>query len=164
MNKVKRLLMTILTSGIATILSFLISFILTPYITNKLGVEAYGFVTLAKNFTQYATIITIALNSYAARYITVSYHNNDMEKAQEYISSVYYGDMAISAVIMIVAGGFILFLDRILNISLELVKIAFSFCFSWFRSDNCWYILHGGGLYKKQIRYCRNLSEPLLYF
>ena len=61
MNKVKRLLMTILTSGIATILSFLISFILTPYITNKLGVEAYGFVTLAKNFTQYATIITIAL-------------------------------------------------------------------------------------------------------
>lgn len=50
MNKVKRLLMTILTSGIATILSFLISFILTPYITNKLGVEAYGFVTLAKNF------------------------------------------------------------------------------------------------------------------
>ena len=171
MNKVKRLLMTILTSGIATILSFLISFILTPYITNKLGVEAYGFVTLAKNFTQYATIITIALNSYAARYITVSYHNNDMEKAQEYISSVYYGDVAISAVIMIVAGGFILFLDRILNISLELVIMkyidsnqTFSFCFFWFRSDNCWYILHGGGLYKKQIRYCRNFSEPLLYF
>lgn len=48
MNKLKRLLMTILTSGIATILSFLISFILTPYITNKLGVEAYGFVTLAR--------------------------------------------------------------------------------------------------------------------
>ena len=135
MNKVKRLLMTILTSGIATILSFLISFILTPYITNKLGVEAYGFVTLAKNFTQYATIITIALNSYAARYITVSYHNNDMEKAQEYISSVYYGDVAISAVIMIVAGGFILFLDRILNISLELVisvKLLFLFVFFGF--------------------------------
>lgn len=135
MNKVKRLLMTILTSGIATILSFLISFILTPYITNKLGVEAYGFVTLAKNFTQYATIITIALNSYAARYITVSYHNNDMEKAQEYISSVYYGDVAISAVIMIVAGGFILFLDRILNISLELVisvKLLFLFVFLGF--------------------------------
>ena len=135
MNKVKRLLMTILTSGIATILSFLISFILTPYITNKLGVEAYGFVTLAKNFTQYATIITIALNSYAARYITVSYHNNDMEKAQEYISSVYYGDVAISAVIMIVAGGFILFLDRILNISLELVtsvKMLFLYVFLGF--------------------------------
>ena len=41
MDKVKRMLMTILTSGIATILSFLISFSLTPYITNKLGVEAY---------------------------------------------------------------------------------------------------------------------------
>lgn len=29
---------------------------------------------------------------------------------------------------------------------------------------NCWYILHGSGLYKKQIRYCRNFSKPLLYF
>ena len=106
MDKVKRMLMTILTSGIATILSFLISFSLTPYITNKLGVEAYGFVTLAKNFTQYATIITIALNSYAARYITVSYHKNDMKKSQEYISSVFYGDVTISAVIMIIAVGF----------------------------------------------------------
>lgn len=44
--KMLDMLMTILTSGIATILSFLISFSLTPYITNKLGVEAYGFVTL----------------------------------------------------------------------------------------------------------------------
>lgn len=132
MDKAKRLLTTILTSGIATVLSFLISFILTPFITNKLGVEAYGFVTLAKNFTQYATIITTALNSYASRYITVSYYQNDRKKAQEYISSVYYGNVTISTVIMIVATAFIIFLDRILNISTELVfpvKILFFFVF-----------------------------------
>ena len=132
MDKVKRLLMTILTSGIATVLSFLISFILTPYITNKLGVEAYGFVTLSKNFTQYAAIITIALNSYASRYVTVSYHQNDIKKAQEYLSSIYYGNVSISTVIMIIAAVFIFFLDRILNISIELVfpvKILFFFIF-----------------------------------
>ena len=132
MDKAKRLLTTILTSGIATVLSFLISFILTPFITNKLGVEAYGFVTLAKNFTQYATIITTALNSYASRYITVSYYQNDRKKAQEYISSVYHGNVTISTVIMIVATAFIIFLDRILNISTELVlpvKILFFFVF-----------------------------------
>ena len=83
--------------------------------------EVIDFDELAKNFTQYATIITIALNSYAARYITVSYHKNDMKKSQEYISSVFYGDVTISAVIMIIAVGFIVFLDKILNISLELV-------------------------------------------
>lgn len=135
MDKAKRLLTTILTSGIATVLSFLISFILTPFITNKLGVEAYGFVTLAKNFTQYATIITTALNSYASRYITVSYYQNDRKKAQEYISSVYYGNVTISTVIMIVATAFIIFLDRILNISTELVlpvKILFFFVFLGF--------------------------------
>ena len=128
----KRMVTTVLTSGIATILSFLISFFLTPYITNELGVEAYGFVTLAKTFTQYATIITIALNSYAGRYVTISYHKNNLEKAQEYMSSVFYGDVAISAIIMTVAFAFILVLEAFLNISAELVasvKLLFLFVF-----------------------------------
>lgn len=132
MNKAKRMLMTILTSGIATILSLLISFLLTPYITKKLGVEAYGFVTLAKNFTQYATIITIALNSYASRYITVSYHQNNKKLSQQYLSSVFYGDVAISSVILLAATVFILSLEKVLNISAELVfpvKILFFFVF-----------------------------------
>lgn len=135
MDKFKRLFTTILTSGIATVLSFLISFLLTPYITNKLGVEAYGFVTLSKNFTQYAAIITIALNSYASRYITVSYYQNDKKKAQEYFSSIYYGNVVISILIMIVSIIFIIFLDDILNISSDLVfpvKILFFFVFSSF--------------------------------
>lgn len=49
-----------------------------------------------------------------------------------YISSVFYGDVTISAVIMIIAVGFIVFLDKILNISLELVfsvKLLFFFVF-----------------------------------
>lgn len=49
-----------------------INFTLTPYITNAVGVEAYGFVSLAKTFTSYANIFMVALNSYAARYLTIA--------------------------------------------------------------------------------------------
>lgn len=58
----------------ATAMSFVVSFFLTPFITNMLGTEAYGFVTLSKNFVSYAVIISTALDSYATRYIAMEYH------------------------------------------------------------------------------------------
>lgn len=59
----------------ATAMSFVVSFFLTPFITNMLGTEAYGFVTLSKNFVSYAVIISTALDSYATRYIAMEYHS-----------------------------------------------------------------------------------------
>lgn len=48
MSKGKRLIVTLMSSGMATAMSFVVSFFLTPFITNMLGTEAYGFVTLSK--------------------------------------------------------------------------------------------------------------------
>lgn len=135
MDKTKRLIFTILTSGIATMLSFLISFLLTPYITNQLGAEAYGFVTLSKNFASYATIIATAVNSYAARYIAVEFHRGNMKNANIYVSSVFAGDMIIAGSIFAVAIIFIMSLEKFLNISANLigsVKILFFFVFTEF--------------------------------
>lgn len=53
---------------------FIISFVLTPIVLQKLGDEAYGFVGLVNNFVSYVAIITAALNAMASRFITVSYH------------------------------------------------------------------------------------------
>ena len=74
MSKGKRLIVTLMSSGMATAMSFVVSFFLTPFITNMLGTEAYGFVTLSKNFVSYAVIISTALDSYATRYIAMEYH------------------------------------------------------------------------------------------
>lgn len=132
MNKGKHLLFTIFTSGLATFISFAITFFLTPYITRELGAEAYGFVTLSKNFVSYATIITIALNSYAARYIAIAYHNKNIDEANKYFSSVLAGDFIVASAILLIAVGGIACLERILNISSDLVstvKILFVFVF-----------------------------------
>lgn len=88
-SKIGKLLKTIVVTGVAFILNYLINLILTPYITDTVGTAAYGFVSLAKNCAQYATVITVALNSYASRYIALEYHNQNICKSNEYFSSVF---------------------------------------------------------------------------
>lgn len=91
-----KLLLTLCTTGFATLLAFAINFLLTPFITDSLGIEAYGFITLANTFTTYATIITIAINSFSTRYIALEYHKGDPHKASVYFSSVLLSNIAIS--------------------------------------------------------------------
>ena len=100
MSKGKRLIVTLMSSGMATAMSFVVSFFLTPFITNMLGTEAYGFVTLSKNIVSYAVIISTALDSYATRYIAMEYHKRDFEKANSYVSSAFYGDTIIASAIL----------------------------------------------------------------
>lgn len=56
-SKYLRLLQTVVVSGGALAINTLITLLLVPMITNTLGNDAYGFVTLGKNMTQYATIL-----------------------------------------------------------------------------------------------------------
>ena len=128
MNKAKRFAMTMLTTGMATILSFAINFFLTPLITNSLGTAAYGFVSLAKTFTNYALILTIALNSYAARFITIEYHQDNLKEANKYMSSVFWSNVILG--IGFVSAIFIAapFFDVLLSVPKELslsVKVLF---------------------------------------
>lgn len=110
LNKGKRLIVTLMSSGMATVMSFVVSFFLTPFITNMLGTEAYGFVTLSKNFVSYAVIISTALDSYATRYIAMEYHKRDFDKANSYVSSAFYGDTVIASIILAVGVIFVLFM------------------------------------------------------
>ena len=49
-----------------------ISFWLSPFVVGKLGEEAYGFINLANNFVSYASLVSVAINSMACRYISVN--------------------------------------------------------------------------------------------
>ena len=131
-GKYARLAGAILSSGGAFLLNCLINVFLTPYITSSVGTEAYGFVSLAKNFAQYALILTMALNSFAARHIAVKYHNGDMDGANTYYSSDFFGNLFLGAAVCAVMGIAIYFLDRILKIPESLAqdtKWLFSFVF-----------------------------------
>ena len=116
-------------SLLAVALNYAISLLLTPYITETIGTEAYGFVSLAKTFANYAAIFTVALNSFAARYISVEYHKGDIKKANTYYNSVFMANLVLCVAIMAVASVIIWHLQTFLSIPSSMlpdVKMLFA--------------------------------------
>lgn len=105
---------------------------MTPYITDNIGIEAYGFVSIAKNFVNYAQIATIAITSFVVRYISVSYHEKKMQEANEYYSTSVIACVALAGVIFISALLLITKIDLLLNVPQNLifsVKLLFLIVF-----------------------------------
>ena len=123
---------TIFISGFAVVLNYFINFFLTSYITNLMGIEAYGFVTLSKTFVEYASVVTIALTSFIVRYISVSYHHKNILEAKSYYSSSLAACFILSFVILVIAFTIILRLERVIKIPHMLtdsVKLLFAIVF-----------------------------------
>lgn len=131
-SKNKRLMINLISSIIALAVQMGISLVLTPILVEKLGNEAYGFIGLANNFVSYATIITVALNSMASRFITIAIHRNEEKKANEYFSSVFLANIIMSVVILILLILMIANLNSLLDVPSYLeqdVKITFILVF-----------------------------------
>ncbi|MBP3637746.1 MAG: lipopolysaccharide biosynthesis protein [Clostridia bacterium] len=120
-NKYVKLLRTIVVSGGALLLNGMIALLLAPLISSTVGTEAYGFVSLAKNIAQYAVIAASALNSFAARYIVIAYHKNDLDEANTYFSSTVFGDFLLGTGLFAIAMGFTSFMEKVLQISPAIV-------------------------------------------
>ena len=60
--------------GLSSVIGYFVTMFLTSYITENIGIEAYGFVSIAKTIVDYGGIITIALTSFIVRYITIHYY------------------------------------------------------------------------------------------
>jgi len=107
-----------------------ISFFLSPYIVRNVGAEAYGFVSLANNFVTYIALATIALNSMAGRFITINFHQNDLEGANKYFSSVIISNIFMAGILLIPSILLVLFLNQIITVPPNLlsdVQILFAF-------------------------------------
>ena len=132
MENKKQLSINLVANIASYSVNIIISFFLTPYLIRVLGKEAYSFYPIANNFVQYMSIITIALNSMAARFITIEIARNNTHQANVYYSSVFYANILLSALLLIPMTAAVVFLDRILNIPLDLVvsiKILFILVF-----------------------------------
>ncbi len=132
MSKNKQLIINMAASLLSCLVSLGISFLITPRVIDKLGAEAQGFVTMANNFVSYAAIMAMALNSMAGRFITVKIHQDDHDGANRYFNSVMYANLAIVAILLIPCAAVVVYLEKLVNISPELVsdvKILFGTMF-----------------------------------
>jgi O-antigen/teichoic acid export membrane protein len=132
MSDNKRFAINMIAQIVAFVVNLGIGFFLTPYIVKHVGKEAFGFFGLALNFVSYAQLITVALNSMASRYITISIHQNDIPTANKYFTSVFYANIVFSAILSVVFLFLIIYLNAIINIPARIdtdVKLLFSFIF-----------------------------------
>lgn len=132
MGKNSRTIINVFCSIAVLVTNLVISFFLSPYIVKNIGVEANGFVTLANNFITYANFIVTALNSMAARFITIAYVQKDYKKANLYYNSVFWGNLIIVAVLLLPAAYLIAQLQNIVDIPSDIVwdvKLLFTFVF-----------------------------------
>lgn len=146
----KQLVINMVASIIAFILNFGINFFITPYITGQFGSDAYGFVKLANDFISYASLVSIALNSMASRFLMLAREGGDIELAKKYFSSIHLANIVLSGIFVIPSVICIIFLEHIVSIPSILVyevKLTFaltfvSFLYNLFYStySNCFYI------------------------
>lgn len=135
---------------VAFILNLGVNFFITPYITSQFGSDAYGFVKLANDFSNYASLFSIALNSMASRFLMLERTRKHFLEAQKYFSSILLANIVLSVILFIPSLVGILFLDRLLDIPVILVmdvKFTFAVTFASFfvnlifsTHSNCYYL------------------------
>ena len=126
----KRLAINMIANVIAFGVQFGINFLLTPYIVNTLGSEAYGFVPLATNFIGYIGIITVALNSMASRFLTIEMSQGHTKQAQVYFNSVLMANTVLALILAVPSVLVVVFVDKVMNVPVELlgdVQLTFAY-------------------------------------
>jgi O-antigen/teichoic acid export membrane protein len=114
---------------VALLLSIIINFFLTPFIVENIGQAAYGFIALANSMITYITVVTLAINSMANRFISIQIFKGNINKANQYFSSVVIANLLVSSLVIVVCVPLIINLDKFISIPVELhidVKWLFS--------------------------------------
>ncbi|MBD5231214.1 MAG: hypothetical protein HDS66_03550 [Bacteroidales bacterium] len=101
--------------------SFGISFFLTPFIVDRLGATAYGFIGLSGNIIGYTSLLTVAINSMSGRFIALKYHEKNYAEANKYLAATYYANIVTALVITLILGFIALFLDKIFQVPPDLL-------------------------------------------
>lgn len=132
----------IIINGASTVCQFIvalgISFILTPFIVNTLGVDAYGYIGLSLNIISYTALLSVAVSSMSRRFVSICFHEGRHDEANRYYSSTFYANGAVTTFIITVLGIGSLFIERFIEIPPDLlsdVRTLFVLLFINFSAD-----------------------------
>lgn len=146
----RRIGINLVFSLVALVLNLLISFFITPYITNSLGADAYGFVKLANDFASYASLTSITLNSMASRFIMIEREKHHNENANIFYSSITIANIILAGILLVPSVLCVAYLEKIINVPVAMmleVKLTFAITFMNFLINlvfstfsNCYYL------------------------
>lgn len=130
MSKNFKFIINMITAIISLLINYGINFFFTPYLVEIAGGEAFGFVNLATNMVNYASIVTIAISSVSGRYITIKVHQNLKDDAKRYFNSVLYANIFLAVILCVISLPIVYYLENIISIPTKLigdVKLLFVF-------------------------------------
>ena len=134
-QKSKRLTINLISQIIAFMVGIGVSFFLTPYITEKLGKEVYGFVGMAYQVTSYISMFTVAFNAMLNVFVATEYHKDNKKKANEYYTSVLVADTVLSVILIVPLLLIVIFMDKFMDVpvaSLNDIKLLWGIIFLTF--------------------------------
>lgn len=74
------------------------------------------------NLINIIQIATVAINSMASRFISISIHQNDYDKANKYFSSVFWANIIMSIVLIIPTIVIVIFVDKVFEVPVHLIR------------------------------------------
>jgi O-antigen/teichoic acid export membrane protein len=128
----KKLSLNISANFIILFINGIIGFFLTSYLTNRLGIESYGFISLGIQLVSFLSLVTVSLNSLANRFITIEISNNNNIKANIYFNSVLWANFIIFLCLLFPVVYLLIHLENYLFISEDIlsdVKVLYTFMF-----------------------------------
>ena len=120
-KKNNNLFNNLFTQSFVFFINLLISFYLTPFFINSVGIEAYGFISLSSQLINILNLLVLALNSMAGRFITIAIHKNDELKANKYFTSIIISNLIFVSIIFIPTAVFIYYLEFFVSIPTDLI-------------------------------------------
>src|SRR5689334_17187852 len=97
-------------------LSLVAGVLYVPFLVHHLGPAAYGLIPLSTALTSYMALITLALNSAVGRYLTIALEKEDHAKANLIFNTSFWGNLALTVLLLVPAALGVLYLDRLINI------------------------------------------------
>ena len=120
MNK-KSITINVVWSVIGLFINTAITMLILPFVSEQIGIEAYGYIALCNNIITYIDLVAATINVYAVRFISIEYHKGNIEKANMYYNSVFIADAFIAFFISVPAIFAVAQIDSILDVPVRLV-------------------------------------------
>lgn len=121
-QKTKRLTINLVSQIVSFVVGIGVSFFLTPYITEKLGKDVYGFVGMAYQVTSYISMFTIAFNAMLNIFVATEYHKDNKKKANEFYTSVLVADSVLSVILFLPLLVIVVFMDKFMDVPVNVVN------------------------------------------
>ncbi len=129
----KQIAINMIANVVSYSANILITFILTPFLIDKLGKEIYSFYPIANTIISYLSVLMNALNTMSSRFVTVAIAEKNRDDENRYMSSALAANIIMALILVVPMVILILVFDKFMDVpvnALSSIRVLFALVFS----------------------------------